>query len=50
MKRNTDFTRLERDWGIISVAMDYMPAEFKHDFAGASRRWSPRHPPASRRS
>ncbi|MDE1158427.1 MAG: hypothetical protein PW791_09140 [Neorhizobium sp.] len=32
MKRNVDLARLERDWGIISMAMDFMPSEYKRDF------------------
>ncbi len=33
MKRNSDFARLERDWGIISIAQDFLPGEYKRDFA-----------------
>jgi hypothetical protein len=37
MSRNTEFAReaerLERDWGIIPMAMDYLPDDFRTDFA-----------------
>ena len=36
MKRNPDFLRLERDWGIhLPFALDYMPPEFRNHFSGA---------------
>lgn len=35
MTRHNDFARLERDWGIALLAQDYLPPQFRNDFAGA---------------
>src|ERR1700743_1620578 len=32
MRRNQDFSRLEREWGIAVLAQDYMPEELRYDF------------------
>lgn len=32
MNKHKDFARLERDWGIHSLAMDYMPDEFRRSY------------------
>lgn len=33
--KHTDFARLEREWGIALMAQDYMPDDFRSNFAGA---------------
>lgn len=35
MTKHVDFARLERDWGIVLMAEDYLPPEFMNNFAGA---------------
>jgi hypothetical protein len=35
MTKHRDFARLERDWGIHSLANDWLPDEFRGDFSGA---------------
>ena len=35
MQRHKDFARLERDWGIHSLANDWLPDEFRSNWAGA---------------
>jgi hypothetical protein len=33
MNRHADFARLERDWGIVPLAMDYLPEEFRNNYS-----------------
>jgi hypothetical protein len=33
MSKHADFSKLERDWGIVTLAQDYMPDEVRNNFA-----------------